>query len=294
MTMQMYPEMEKENMGCKDNPGESHTKDKFAAVRNRDSSLCLRLRGVSLSSADQTAVTLDSASHGLKGTQREAALLYVDAVNGRSFRFVLYRNLPKADIYACAKCKSLEEDVLIMVQNGKFLCDPASLNHICYMTPMELHNERVNNERLNQGKVGKRVAELPSVGGKSFKDLKQVELFSSSIDFNWCACHDGDFTHEHFMKRQASLSDVTKAAEILTTPRVGGEAQKSEKEPGESRRTPMTADEVFLHITKMAVGYLPSHARRKAYVDITRYLFSIIYDEYFDEHSSQQVNHNGI
>uniref|UniRef100_A0A0K0DDY0 PDEase domain-containing protein n=1 Tax=Angiostrongylus cantonensis TaxID=6313 RepID=A0A0K0DDY0_ANGCA len=162
----MYPEMEKENMGCKDNPGESHTKDKFAAVRNRDSSLCLRLRGVSLSSADQTAVTLDSASHGLKD--------------------------------------------------------------------------------------------------------------------------------EHFMKRQASLSDVTKAAEILTTPRVGGEAQKSEKEPGESRRTPMTADEVFLHITKMAVGYLPSHARRKAYVDITRYLFSIIYDEYFDEHSSQQVNHNGI
>uniref|UniRef100_A0A0K0D504 FLYWCH-type domain-containing protein n=1 Tax=Angiostrongylus cantonensis TaxID=6313 RepID=A0A0K0D504_ANGCA len=106
--------------------------------------------------------TIFYSSGAVDGTEGKTALFYEDAVSGRSFRFILHRkNARKADIYACAKCKSRRKYVRIMVQNDKFLCDPASLDHICYMTPIELHNERVNNERLKQRKIKKLMAELP-------------------------------------------------------------------------------------------------------------------------------------
>ncbi|KAK6011419.1 hypothetical protein OSTOST_23493, partial [Ostertagia ostertagi] len=85
--------------------------------------------------------------------EKRQSLYYDDPYTGRSFRFQLHRkNSRKADIYACSKCKSRRKYVPIMVRNDKFLCDPASLDHICHMNPTELQAERIRMEEMKRRK----------------------------------------------------------------------------------------------------------------------------------------------
>ncbi|EYB99503.1 hypothetical protein Y032_0122g1085 [Ancylostoma ceylanicum] len=98
---------------------------------------------------------------GPSGADGKTALVYDDVRTGRSFRFILHRkNARKADIYACARCKSRRKYVRIMVHNDAFLCDPASLDHICYMNAVELRDERLKSEQRKHSSLKRPSSEV--------------------------------------------------------------------------------------------------------------------------------------
>ncbi|KAE9412845.1 hypothetical protein Angca_000899, partial [Angiostrongylus cantonensis] len=305
----MYPEVKEENTDSGDRPVKTLARSKFPAVGRPDSSRYAKYRGIFLPLTDQSAMTSGSSNCYLKGTEGKTALFYEDAVSGRSFRFILHRkNARKADIYACAKCKSRRKYVRIMVQNDKFLCDPASLDHICYMTPIELHNERVNNERLKQRKIKKLMAELPPLGLILSSHIRNLIVWrvnspSSRVEVSVSTCPQTyqkrspsfavaretyRYTTSFCLIDDAFLLGLLSAAlmdgklrlQSLETLQVYDDAQNSEQEPGETKCTPMVRDEACLESIKMALESLPLHTRQKACVDIIHFVYTTIFEKY--------------
>ncbi|KJH46635.1 MBOAT family protein [Dictyocaulus viviparus] len=271
----MYPDVKEEGTNCdvtKDN--QMRTKQ-FYHVSNSESSRSGKFRGVFLPMSERSNVTNDSENYCLKRTEGKTALFYEDSNSGRSFRFILHRkNARKADIYACAKCKSRRKYVRIMVQNDKFLCDPASLDHICYMSPIELYNERVKNEGTQQRKTRKLVAELKTIGDTNLEDRNSVvptssepkEVYAGSL----LDCSDSTFTNslaeeqycvtpssenviEAHSVAEGSSSNMFKTETNREMSFIRDELQASEQEPTETKPSPLLRDEVCLQSIKMAL-----------------------------------------
>ncbi|KAL6724719.1 hypothetical protein Aduo_019582 [Ancylostoma duodenale] len=249
---------------------------------------------------------------GPSGADGKTALVYEDLRTGRSFRFILHRkNARKADIYACARCKSRRKYVRIMVHNDKFLCDPASLDHICYMNAVELRDERLKIEQRKQSSLKRLSSEVTNFdeklleGGigvlcprgefqeavKSDSHPVRADSHSSASPKSPAAAVEESallLSLNEFVSQTDPVAEINPsndAMEVGTSrdddpPHFKEEPQTSEQEPVETKPAPLLRDEVCLESIKMALERLPTNTRDRAYVDILRYVYTTIFDKY--------------
>ncbi|KAL6732585.1 hypothetical protein Aduo_003334 [Ancylostoma duodenale] len=234
-------------------------------------------------SVDSTLVTTNRTSYG------EAHLIYYDPRTGRSFRFVLHRkNVRKANIYACASCKTRGKYVRIMVQNGVFLRDPASLDHICHLSSSELEVLRLKKgmERLKKRKLLLEATYMnggfPRAAAKTSSATKPKSSVTWEESAPVLSRVDPVIKTDPVEAKNPSSVTVKVELDEDNLPQPRNELQKCEQAPSQMGRTapPPPRNEVFLESVKMAVESLPESNREDAYVDILHYIYTTIFRRY--------------
>ncbi|KAK5984959.1 hypothetical protein GCK32_013953 [Trichostrongylus colubriformis] len=204
-----------------------------------------------------------------------------------------------------------------MVQNDKFLSDPAALDHICYMNATDpgFYLWKVTSPALTSElsflclrlwfpkkkgclnvieaetdfhpKYDSAISDEGTFVNSTSNSPNHGRTSQASKDFHYQEIYRPIKEDAHSMmprqckeELQSSLPPQPKDECQSNRPPPKDELQTSEQEPSEPQSSATLRNEVCLESIKMALESIPPANRQKAHVDILRYVYTTIFDKY--------------